>query len=121
MATILVADDERAIRSLLRRILEAEGHQVIEAGNGREAVDLYRRAPADLVILDILMPEEDGMETTWQLTREFTGANIIAMTGGRGDSNFLDVVKLLGAHRTMEKPFQIEDMLQAVREELAKG
>jgi DNA-binding NtrC family response regulator len=119
MATILIVDDETGVRSLLRRILEEEGHQVIEAGNGRKAVELYRLIPTDLVILDILMPIEDGMETTWQLNREFPGVKIIAMTGGQGEENFLDAAKILGAHRTIAKPFEVEDLLHAVREELA--
>jgi len=120
MATILIIDDEKGIRSLLREVLENEGHQVIEASNGRKGMELYLKAPTDLVIMDILMPVKDGMEATWQLTHEFPDAKIIAMTAGRGDTNFLDVVKLFGAHRALEKPFKMEDMLQAVREELQK-
>ena len=120
MATILVVDDEKDIRSLLRRILEEEGHCVLEAGNGAEAVGLNRRVRADLVILDILMPVEDGMEATWQLTHEFPGVKIIAMTGGQGDMNFLDAAKILGAHRTIQKPFDVEHMLQLVRDEMAQ-
>jgi two-component system response regulator (stage 0 sporulation protein F) len=120
MANILIIDDEKGIRNLLREILETEGHHVVEASDGRKGLELYRAAPTDLVITDILMPVKDGMETTWQLTREFPGAKIIAITGGRGDTNFLDVVKLFGAHRTIEKPFQMQQVLEAVREELQR-
>jgi len=120
MATILIIDDEKGIRSLLREVLENEGHQVIEASNGRKGMELYLKAPTDLVIMDILMPVKDGMEATWQLTHEFPDAKIIAMTAGRGDTNFLDVVKLFGAHRALEKPFKMEDMLEAVHAALRK-
>jgi len=120
MATILIIDDEKGIRSLLREVLEKEGHQVVEASNGRTGLELFRRAPADLVIMDILMPVKDGMEATWQLTHEFPDVKIIAMTAGRGDTNFLDVAKLFGAHRVLEKPFKMEDMLEAVHEALRK-
>lgn len=64
-------DDEALIRSLLRRILEEDGHQIREADNGQIGLTLYREAPADVVITDILMPERDGMDVTLALTREF--------------------------------------------------
>lgn len=121
MATILIIDDEKGIRSLLREVLEKEGHQVLEASNGRTGLELFRRTPADLVIMDILMPVKDGMEATWQLTHEFPDVRIIAMTAGRGDTNFLDVAKLFGAHRVLEKPFKMEDMLEAVHAALRKA
>jgi CheY-like chemotaxis protein len=119
MAKILIIDDEKPIRNLLRKILEGEGYEVLEAGNGRKGLDLYRQIGADLVLMDILMPVKDGMETTLQLVREFPGVKIIAMTGGRGDTNFLDVTKVLGARRTINKPFEVGALLQAVQEELA--
>src|SRR5881397_559729 len=120
MAKILIIDDEKGIRSLLREALEQEGHQVVEASDGRKGLELYLKAPTDLVIMDILMPVKDGMEATWQLTHEFPDVKIIAMTAGRGDTNFLDVAKLFGAHRVLEKPFKMEDMLEAVHEALRK-
>lgn len=66
-----LVDDEALIRSLLRRILEEDGHQIREADNGQIGLTLYREAPADVVITDILMPERDGMDVTLALTREF--------------------------------------------------
>lgn len=65
MATILIIDDEKGIRKMLRQILESEGHQIVEANNGRKGLELYRQAPADLVIMDLLMPVKDGMEPPW--------------------------------------------------------
>ncbi|MEK6632652.1 MAG: response regulator, partial [Nitrospirota bacterium] len=70
MATILIIDDEESIRHLLREVLEKAGHQVLEASNGREGLEIYQKHPADLVIMDLLMPDTDGLETTLQLTRE---------------------------------------------------
>ncbi len=118
MATILVIDDEESVRTLLRRVLEGAGYQVMEASNGHEGVERYRDQKADLVIMDILMPDTDGMEATHQLTREYPEAKIIAMTGAKGDRNFLDVTKLFGAHQTLEKPFELDQLLEAVRKEL---
>ncbi len=73
-----------------------------------------------LVLMDILMPGTDGLETTLQLTREYLDAKVIAMTGAQGDRNFLDVAKLFGARRVFEKPFDLDKLVQAVNEELAK-
>ena len=56
MATILIVDDDAPIRAVLRNILEKDGHQIREAANGRIGLMLFREAPADLVITDILMP-----------------------------------------------------------------
>lgn len=115
MASILIVDDEASIRSLLRKILEEDGHQIREASNGEVGLTLYREAPAELVITDILMPERDGMEVTLALTREFLDAKVIAMTGATGDQNFLNVAKLFGARRVIKKPFSVEAIRRLVR------
>lgn len=119
MATILIIDDEESIRHLLREVLEKAGHQVFEASNGREGLATYQTHSPDLVIMDLLMPDTDGLETTLQLTREYLDAKVIAITGAQGDRNFLDVANLFGARRTFQKPFDITKLLQAIQEELA--
>jgi two-component system response regulator (stage 0 sporulation protein F) len=121
MATILVIDDEESIRNLLREVLEKAGHKVLEAKDGREGLTVYGKKPVDLVIMDLLMPETDGLEATLQLSREYVDAKIIAITGAQGDRNFLSVAKLFGARRTFEKPFDLKVLLKAVEEELAKA
>jgi len=118
MASILIVDDEAPIRTLLRRILEHDGHTVREAANGQIGLIMYREEPADLVITDILMPERDGMEVTLALTQEFLDAKVIAMTGATGDQNFLNVAKLFGARHVIQKPFTIEEVLRIVRSTL---
>ena len=120
MATILVIDDEESIRNLLKEVLERANHRVLEAVDGREGLTLYQQNKVDLVLMDILMPGTDGLETTLQLTREYLDAKVIAMTGAQGDRNFLDVAKLFGARRVFEKPFDVAKLVQAVNEELAK-
>jgi two-component system response regulator (stage 0 sporulation protein F) len=119
MATILVIDDEPSIRGLLKEVLEKAGHRVLQAEDGRQGLTLYQKEPVDLVIMDLLMPETDGLEATLQLTREYLDAKVIAITGAQGDQNFLDVAKLFGARRAFEKPFDINKFLEAVEEELA--
>ncbi len=120
MATILVIDDEESIRNLLRDVIEKAGHRVLQARDGREGLSVYSKNPVDLVIMDMLMPETDGLEATLQLTREYLDAKIIAITGAQGEKNFLDVAKLFGARRTFEKPFDLKELLAAVEEELAR-
>jgi two-component system response regulator (stage 0 sporulation protein F) len=115
MASILIVDDDAPIRTVLRDILEADGHEIREAANGQIGLILYREAPADLVITDILMPERDGMAVTLALTQEFLDARVIAMTGTTGDHNFLNVAKLFGARRVIQKPFSTDAIRRIVR------
>ena len=82
MATILVADDEEAIRVLVSAILKAAGHQVITAANGLEAVALYRSSPDqfDLVITDVHMPVMDGYQAVDLIRESRRDARIICMS-----------------------------------------
>ena len=121
MSSILVVDDEDQIRHLIRETLEQSGYHVTEARDGKEALQQCRLAPADLVIMDTLMPDQDGMETTATLRREFPNVKVIAITGGSemiGILNFLDVAKMLGAHRALQKPFEMTTLLDTVEAEL---
>jgi two-component system response regulator (stage 0 sporulation protein F) len=118
MATILIIDDEEPMRALLRTTLEAAGHTVVEAPNGRVGLDLYRLKPTDLIITDIGMPELNGLDMMLALTRQFLDTKVIAISGVGGETNVLDVAKLLGARRTFHKPFSIPQLIEAVRHEL---
>jgi two-component system response regulator (stage 0 sporulation protein F) len=117
-ATILIIDDEEPIRALLRFALEAAGYEVTEAANGRQGLERYRQRPTDLVITDIAMPELNGLDLILELTREFLHAKVIAISGVGGETNELDVAKLLGARQTFQKPFSVPQLLRAVRYEL---
>lgn len=121
MSSVLVVDDEDQIRQLIRETLSQSGYQVTEARDGKEALRQYRQSPADLVIMDILMPDQDGLESITTLKHEFPNVKIIAITGGSdmiGILNFLDVAKMLGAHRTLQKPFDMKTLLEATATEL---
>lgn len=122
MTSVLVVDDEDQIRLVIREALERAGYAVEEARDGKEGLERYRNNPADVVLMDILMPDQDGLESIVALRREFPGVRVIAMTGGSnivGGMNFLEVAKMLGARRTLRKPFQIHALLNAVAAEAA--
>lgn len=122
MPSVLVVDDEDQIRQLIRETLEQAGYDVQEASNGKQGLERYRAKPTDLVIMDILMPDQDGLESIMTLRREFPASRVIAITGGSdmiGILNFLDVAKMLGARRTLQKPFDMQTLLDAAQSELS--
>ena len=121
MPSVLVVDDQDQVRQLIRETLEQAGYEVEEACDGKEGLERYRVRSTDLVIMDIHMPYQDGLETIMTLRQEFPDIRIIAMTGGSdtvGIPNFLEVAKMLGARRTLQKPFELKVLLEAVAAEL---
>ena len=122
MASVLVVDDEPEIRALLRQVLERDGHAVTEAENGRKAVRALRERTVDLVITDIIMPEQEGMETISEIRRLRPDVKIIAMSGGgrRLSMDFLPLAARLGADATIEKPFKPASIAAAVSDLLAR-
>ena len=87
------------------------------AANGRDGVELLRSYKPDIIITDIFMPEQDGIELIIQARRERPDTKIIAMSGrGRvGNTSFLDIADYLGADATIAKPFDAELLLRSVR------
>ncbi|MHA1153245.1 MAG: response regulator [Alphaproteobacteria bacterium] len=116
MARILVIDDEDELRSMLRQMLEYAGHEVSEAVNGAEGIEIYQRDTPDLIITDIIMPEKEGVETIIALLRADPALPIIAISGGgRLDAtDFLSMAKKLGARHSLTKPFRRDQLLEAV-------
>jgi CheY-like chemotaxis protein len=113
---ILVADDEASIRSTLGKMLTIAGYEVLLARDGSEAARLWRERGADLVILDLFMPEKDGVETIVELRAHSRNVPIIVMSGG-GAAKRMDLLpdtKLLGATAIIEKPFLPIEMVQLV-------
>ncbi len=123
MARILIIDDEDELRSMLRQMLEQAGHEVTEAVNGAEGIQLYEQDTHDLIITDIIMPEKEGVETIIALRRADPDLPIIAISGGGRleATDFLTMTKKLGARRTLSKPFRRDQLLEAVGECLAEG
>ena len=122
MPLVLVIDDEAQIRGVIREVLEEAGYAVDEARGGKEGLDRYRTKPADVVLMDILMPDQDGLESILAFRREFPNSRVIAMTGGSdmiGVLNFLEVAKMLGACGALQKPFEKHVLLRAIAAEVA--
>lgn len=116
---ILVIDDDANIRGILAEMLTTAGYEVVEASNGKEGVRLYRDAPFDLVVTDLLMPEKDGLEVVMELRKDFPQVKIITLSGGGAYGNSsLETSKALGAARALLKPFMEDQLLEAVREVL---
>ena len=115
-ALILVIDDESAVRRSLRRMLERAGHTVLEASDGRAGLTLFQQHRPELSIIDIIMPDMDGIEIIIEMRRERPQAKIIAISGGGQTQglHFLDMAKKLGAVEALAKPFRVKQLLEAV-------
>jgi len=111
VARILVVDDDKTVRLLLRTALERRGHAVDEAENGAEGLQSYRAAPTDLVITDIQMPVMDGLQMIKELRGAFPTAKIIAISGEKGG---LAAAQPL-SQGTFEKPLYMAEFLDAVQ------
>ena len=118
MARILLIEDNDALRTTLAELLALAGHTVVEAGNGRDGLDLFRQAGADLVITDLVMPEIEGLEVVRQLRNAHPPVNVIAISGGGRASAavYLEAARLLGAARVLHKPFTTAVLLAAIDE-----
>jgi CheY-like chemotaxis protein len=112
--TVLVVDDDAQIRHVLRDLLEAAGHRVLEAGNGNQALGALRRVSAGLVLCDMLMPEKEGIETCTELRRLHPGLPFIAMSGAKDGANYLRIALKLGASASLAKPFSRQELLAAI-------
>jgi CheY-like chemotaxis protein len=115
MPLILIADDNRQISGWLRAVLEAEGYRVSEAGDGREAMATIEREGPDLMILDMYLPVQDGLETILLLQQMQSPVKILAISGQPLPGyDILKIAKAFGAHGVLEKPFSQESLLQQI-------
>jgi DNA-binding response OmpR family regulator len=114
-APILVVDDDDAYRGLLCHYLRDFGHQVLEAGDGESAYGIVSAQCVELMILDIVMPEVEGLETIGRFRRDGYGVPIVAVSGVTRASDYLTVALRLGANATVEKTAPIAELLATVR------
>ena len=116
-ASILVVDDEEAIVSSLGRILQDEGYEVAVAKSGVEALKIYTVDPPDLMLLDIWMPEMDGLETLRRVKELVPTAQVMVMSGHGSIETAVKAIKL-GAYDYIEKPLSLENVTLRVKHAL---
>src|SRR5690242_154037 len=120
MARILIVDDQEVARKSLDFALKAAGHETVMAQDGGEALRHQKQRPADLVILDLFMPEKEGLETIAEMRKKFPQLPIIAVSGGQRISGaMLEVARRLGAVDVFGKPFDPKELLEAIDRALA--
>ncbi|MES2638748.1 MAG: response regulator [Myxococcota bacterium] len=119
MARVLVIDDNEDLRELMQMMLEGAGYTIELAADGQAGMAAQRAQPADLVVTDLFMPAQDGIETILQLRSEFPNVKVLAVSGGGKVSqaqSYLQIAKQIGADAILSKPFEQEDLLRTVRE-----
>ena len=118
MATVLIVDDEKDIRTALKIYLKPEGYTLLEAETGRQALDILQKESVDLVLLDIMMPVMDGMETISRL-REFSNVPVILLTAKSEDTDKVMGLNV-GADDYVTKPFNPAEVIARVRSQLRR-
>ncbi len=120
MANILIVDDEPAVQTTIRLLLERAGHRVTVAGDGHSALALFAASRFDLLILDIFMPGMDGLETMRSIRAQQPAIPIIVISGrlitpgADAEPDFLKMATRLGAVTGLQKPFRPDALLAAV-------
>jgi two-component system chemotaxis response regulator CheY len=118
MAKILVVDDAEFLRVRITKMLASNGHQVIEADNGAEAVAQYRDNKPDAVLMDITMPEMDGLSALKEIRGGDPNARVVMLTALGQESVVLEAIKS-GARDFVVKPFEPERVMTALQKALA--
>lgn len=112
-ATVLVVDDEERIRSSLRGILSDEGFRVLDTGNAPGVMDIVAREKPALVLLDVWMPELDGIELLRRIKSEKPETHVIMISGHANIQNAVAATRL-GAEDFLEKPFSVNGLLASI-------
>lgn len=116
---VLVVDDEKPLRNFVRRNLEVRGYEVLTAANGLEAMAAFRTSQIDLVVLDIMMPHQDGLETTRRI-RETSNVPIIILTALGEEADKVHAFDL-GADDYLTKPFGVGELLGRIKAVLRRS
>lgn len=122
MASILLIDDDPQVTSVLSGFLTHDGHQVVCAANGKDAFRLLERQTFDLVLTDIVMPEQDGFEVIMQLTTQPDRPPVIAISGGTHQlpqQVILSLASKMRIEQVLAKPISYQQLSEAVHAVLA--
>ena len=118
MSGVLIVEDDKELREMIRISLARRKHTVIEAINGKEAIIHFKSSITDLVVTDLIMPEEDGLKVIMKLKELKPSLKIIAISGGgkAGPGSYLNLAKALGADAIYSKPFSINELISKIEE-----
>ncbi|MDO8423961.1 MAG: response regulator [Parvibaculum sp.] len=121
MAIVLVIEDEPLVRDTIKLSLETGGYHVLIASDGREGVNMLNRNKVDVVVTDLIMPEQEGLETIRIIRRDHPDTKVIAISGGgrHVGTDYLKAASLLGANFALQKPFAMSHLRQCVADCLA--
>ena len=118
MTGVLIVEDDKELREMLKMSLQRRGFAVQEAENGKEAISHFKPSLTDLVVTDLIMPEEDGLKVVIKLRELKPAIKIIAISGGGkvGPGSYLNLAKALGADAIYSKPFSIKDLIVKIEQ-----
>lgn len=123
MARILVADDEAMLAELLEKSLVRDGHTVVTAHDGIEALRRLSLGDIELIVIDMVMPNMNGLDVIKEMQKKYPKVKIIAISGGGncgGPGDYLDVAKQLGASHCLFKPFMLNELSARVKDLLTQ-
>jgi CheY-like chemotaxis protein len=118
MPGVLIVEDDKELREMLKLSLLRRNFTVFEAENGKAAITHFKPLITDLVVTDLIMPEEDGLKVVIKLRELKPSIKIIAISGGGkvGPGSYLNLAKALGADAIYSKPFSINDLIAKIEE-----
>ncbi len=118
MSVILIIEDDKELREMIKTALIRKDNVVLEAENGKEALIHFKPSVTDLVITDLIMPDEDGLKVIMKIREMKRSIKIIAISGGgkAGPGSYLDLAKALGADVVYSKPFSINELILKIED-----
>ncbi len=118
MPRVLIIDDDEFMRDMLSQMMERAGLAVVRADNGLAGVEKFKTPGCDLVITDIVMPEQEGLQTIMDIGKIDADVPIIAISGGAriNPDSYLAMARKFGARYAFRKPFERKELMDAVTE-----
>jgi DNA-binding response OmpR family regulator len=118
MPSILIIEDDQRLRLALKENLTYRGYDVSDACNGLEGISKFISNRPDIIVMDIIMPEKEGIETIRELKRDYPSVKIIAISGGGtlGPEHYLKVALAMGADMTIKKPFRTDFLVGSIED-----
>jgi CheY-like chemotaxis protein len=118
MPGVLIVEDDKELREMLKMMLLRRNFTVLEAENGKSAIMHFKPLLTDVVVTDLIMPEEDGLKVVIKLRELKPSIKIIAISGGGkvGPGSYLNLAKALGADAVYSKPFSLNDLVAKIEQ-----